>query len=463
MIRVSAQPSMPIGDYGRENSWVAWLATPPWRGWGRLVALLLIGYLSMTRSFAYLGIPALKVFIGEVALAAFLLFHTKAVLGSWIAALVKPTPFGGVAWGLVLFLWYGVFELLWGLAWGHRPITVFQNLAFNYYPLYLFMGLWLGGHQPNFLPRIIRLLAWCNGLYGTAYILVLHRVQLPIPGSPGVPLIGAPGGSALALLGLLAFETNLARVWPLLLLNGFVLLGIQVRAEWLGLCVGLLLWAWITGRLRQLAAGGIAIVMLLAAMYVGDVHLPAPRGRSAGISIREIAGRGLAPLAPQFATQYTERVEAYAGTVSWRTKWWRAMWDSVHENQTRMLIGHGYGFPIGDLVPYLHGDEIRTPHNVFFYALVYGGWVGVAMFVVFQVALARLLWQTYRLTGQAFGLSCWLMGLTSACFSNFLETPFGAIPIYLLLGLALARGSVQPVGQHHSQKLAYATNTRLTA
>jgi hypothetical protein len=324
-----------------------------WIVWSLLAAALLIGYLSMTRSFAYLGLPQAKLFIGEVALGAFMLLQSRAVFGCWLAALVQPTPLSGVAWGLFLFLGYGLFELLHGLTMGHRPVTALQNLAFNYYPFYLFLGLWLGVQQPTFLPRIIRLLAWCIGLYGTLYILILHRVPWTIPGTNGVPLFSGPGGAGLVLLGLLAFERDLIRVWPLLLLNGFVMLGLQVRAEWLGLLVGLLIWGWMSGHLYRLAIGCMAIVFILGAMYVGDVHLPSPRGRSAGISVQEIVGRGLAPLDPESAIRYSNRAEGYAGTVSWRTTWWQAIWQMVHEQPWRMLIGYGYGFPLGDLVPYL--------------------------------------------------------------------------------------------------------------
>lgn len=81
---------------------------------------------------------------------------------------------------------------------------------------------------------------------------------------------------------------------------------------------------------------------------------------------------------------------------------------------------------------------LRTPHNIFFYALGYGGWIGVALFFLLQVSLARLLLRAYRVTGQPFGLVFWAMSLSLAFFGNFFETPFGAIPFYLLTGLAIA-------------------------
>jgi hypothetical protein len=421
-----------------ETHVVVWHVCRVGKVWAYVVALLLIGYLSMTRSFAYFGIPALKFFIGEATLGAFLLMHPKAVWGRWMAALAQPIPLSGTAWGVFLLLVYGLFQLLRGLDLGYRPLTILQNLAFNYYPFYFFLGFWVGSHQPGVLPRIMRVLAWGNGLYGVAYLLLLNRLAVTIPGSPEVPVFGQPVGSAVAILGLIAFESSLTKVWPLLLLNSFVMLGIQVRAEWLGFLVGILLWGWLTGRLSRLAIGGMAVVVLLGGMYLADVNLPASRGRGGSISVQEMMGRILAPLNQELATRYTERAGSYAGTVSWRTDWWRAIWDSVHQDQVRTILGHGYGVPLGDLVPYLAGDVIRTPHNIFFYALAYGGWLGVAIFFGLQLALAELLLKAYRLTGQPFGLAYWAIALTEAFFSNFFETPYGAIPFYLLLGLSVA-------------------------
>jgi hypothetical protein len=116
------------------------------------------------------------------------------------------------------------------------------------------------------------------------------------------------------------------------------------------------------------------------------------------------------------------------------------------------LIGLGYGFALGDLVPYLQGSAIRTPHNVFFYALAYGGWLGVAVFFGVQAALAHILLRAYQLTRQPFGLCYWIMTLTGAFFSNCLETPFGAIPFYLILGLAAAL--VVHIFEEHYHQLA---------
>jgi O-antigen ligase/polysaccharide polymerase Wzy-like membrane protein len=431
---------------GPNVSWKAGGHSTKIRLWAKVLGLLLLGYLTMTRSFAYLGIPSLKLFIGEVILGIFLLTQPRAAFGQWSMALAHPTPLSTVAWGLFLFLGYGIFELLRGIGLNHPPLVALQNLVFNYYPLYFFLGLWFGRQYLHYLPKMVRLIAWWNGLYGLAYILALSRLPWKMPGNPEIPIFGQPGGSAVALLGLLIFEPKLMRVWPLLLLNGLVMLGVQVRAEWLGFIVTFAFWGWLTKRPGRVVLGVITVSLLLSLMYVVDVDLPSPSGRGGRISVQEIVGRALAPLNPSIAEQYSEHAESYAGTVSWRTEWWRAIWAAVFENPTTALIGLGYGFPLGDLVPYLHGSVIRTPHNVFFYALGYGGCLGVVVFFGFQMALAHILLRAYQLTGQPFGLCYWMMTLTGAFFGNYLETPFGAIPFYLILGLAAA-----PVGSVYDQ------------
>src|SRR5207247_1567860 len=110
---------------------------------------------------------------------------------------------------------------------------------------------------------------------------------------------------------------------------------------------------------------------------------------------------------------------------------------SVHESPVRALMGFGYGFPIGDLVPYLEGRFIRTPHNFFLYVLGYTGWLGVALFFAFQRELVRLLWRMWKQTGQPFGILFWTTSIVCASFTAFFETPYSAIPFYLIIGCVI--------------------------
>lgn len=408
------------------------------RFWGRVWLLLLLGYSVFGRSFAYIGVPSLKLFIGEVTLAGFLLTAPHRSLRTWLASLVRHTNFSKIAWSLYLFLGYGLFEVGRGLLYSHATVTTLQNFAFNYYALFIFLGFWVGRSQPDRLYRAIRWLAWVNGLYGLAYIFILNRVPIVIPGTPNVPVFGQPGGSALALLGLLSLANQPLRHWPLLLLNAFVLIGVQVRSEWLGFGLGLLVWSVVRGQVSRLASVVSAFLVLFLLLYTLDVSIPAPKLRGGEISVEGIVARALAPLNPEAAASLVgQQAYAFARSVNdWRLPWWRAIWEEVHSDPTKAILGLGYGYPLSSLVSFV-GKEVRTPHNAFFYALGYTGWIGVIFFLSFHVAIGVTVARTFK---NPFGIMVWVAIMGMALFNNFLETPYGAIPYYLLVGHCLGVG-----------------------
>ncbi len=416
--------------------------------WLRTTSFLIIGYCLMGRSFAYLGIPPWHLFIGEIVLAAFLLAGPKTARGSWVRLARRIQQLRPLVKFYSIFLLYGIIQVLRGIALGHPPLSAVRDLAFNYYPVFFLLGLWVGVRKPNFPPDLFRLLAWCNGIYGLVYILFLNRVSWTFPGVSNqvasVPIFGLPEFSFVILLGLLAYEPNLRKVWHLLALNAFVLLGMQIRAEWFGLAIGLFLWGWLTKNLKRMIAGGAVVVLLLAVMFVVDFRMPGPESRGGGeISARDLIGRAVAPLDPDMASRYTSSYEMDVSTAVWRTIWWVSIWQTVNQTWRTSLFGLGYGFPIGDLSPFIgEGDFIQTPHNAFFYALGYTGWIGVVLFVFFQAALALLLWKIYRRSGQPVGIVLWVAMLAYAQFTAFFEAPYCAIPFYLLIGIIIGSRSM---------------------
>lgn len=412
--------------------------------WERVITFLIVGYLTCGRSFAYIGIPPMHLFIGEVVLAGLILIHTRETIDRWVDSISRPGPLHTLGIALLFFMADGVLELLRGLSLGFSPLAALVNLVFNVYPLYLFAGLWIGSRDPDIAQRTIRILAWTNGVYGLLYIVSLHQLTYVIPGTyPEIAVFGQPSGSAIALLGLLCFEEDLARHWLLLGLNCFVLLGIQVRAEFLGTIVGLVVWGILKRRIGRVVAIAGVLATLLAIGFLADFSIPAPETRGGKISAKYIVGRMVAPFDEQLAEELTPIAEGNAGTARWRTEWWKAIWRTTYGDATTAAFGRGYGFPLSSLVPYIKGEVVRTPHNAFFYALGYSGWIGVAATSAFQLALGGLLWQAYRTTGQPFGLVVWATFLCVALFGNLLETPFGAIPLYLLTGLAAAPAQVR--------------------
>jgi hypothetical protein len=418
--------------------------------WHRVGGLLVIGYLCLGRSFAYLGVPSLRIFVGEIALVAFLVLKPRVAIGSWTASLLRPSPLNGLALAMLVFMMFGIWQVLRGALNGVSLFAVLKYFVFNYYTIYVFLGIWIGSRAPLLLPKLTVILAWTNGIYGLFYIVGLESVAIMVPGSD-IKLFGQPGGAAIAILGLVCLERYLGRVWIPLSLNIIVIMAMQVRAEWLGLAVGMLAWGLITRRLGKVFAVGFAGLMILGLVELADVKIP---GRAGHVSLGTIIGRVIAPIDKEFAKTFSPKAEEAAGTFEWRQKWWEQIWRSAQSTPMLQMFGHGYGFDLFSLAPPdVRGGQaevIRTPHNVFYYALGYTGWTGVVLFGLLQLTIFLALWQSFRVAGQFVGILWWLAGMSMSFFGNYFETPFGAIPFYLLIGLSIAPG-LQLRGELHAR------------
>jgi hypothetical protein len=409
-----------------------------WDNWSTWVLFLLVGLSLTGRSFSYLGIPPAKLFIGDLTLAAFIFLRPRKLFDPWIEALTKGGPLGPVAWVLLASIAYGILEVIRGVLAGFSPLIAIENLVFNVYPIYLFLGIWLGMQRPGLLLRFIQVFAICFCIYAPAYLLFLHNVTLEMPGSEGVTVFGQADGGGFIILGLLCLDPKPSRFWLPITNGAIVFLAAQVRAEWVGMSLALLIWGILSRRMSKVVAFAVAIVALLAIGFALDINIPSPGERGGAISSAEIVARGISAVSPDLARDLTgsENTRFYRGTVTWREKWWTAIWANSQQSYKNLLIGPGYGFLLRNLVNYLKdSSELRTPHNVFFYALGYSGWIGVTLFFALQVCCGALLWRAYRFTGQSFGIAAWASSLLAAFFGNVMETPSGAIPFYLTMGL----------------------------
>lgn len=415
--------------------------------WSRVWLLVFLGYSVFGRSFAYIGFPSIKVFLGEVVLAGFFLLGPKSSLGRWIAWLVnRPGDFSLslTGWAAVFHLFYGVLQVIRGIFLGNDPSLALQNLVFNVYPLYLSLGFSVALFAPQMLKRAVRVLSWVNGVYGLLYVLFLNRLEIFLPWAQEVRLFGQPMGSVIALLGLVVFEKRSTRFWILFLLNLFVLLAVQVRGDWLALAVVLATWVLIKGYFLRTIRVILALLLLFSFLYFTDLHLPGPKERGGEISVRGILARLVAPWNVDMAYALVgEEAYSFAGTVvGWRVPWWTRIWETVSADQKTLLLGLGYGFPLWSLYEEIP-EGVRTPHNVLFYCLGYTGFIGLFFFFLFMGSLLFALYKRSKnsiAAELAFVVS--LGSLGAAFFGNVLETPFGAIPFYLLAGFGLGASKV---------------------
>lgn len=410
--------------------------------WTTIALVLLIGYFCMSRSFAYVGYPPWHLFVGEVILGAFICFGPRVRDRRWTFAAMRMAPLRRFAKVFLVFFLFGAFQVVHGIRAGYPMLTALRDMAFNYYPLYFFLGLWVSITDRQFMRRLISLAAWVNALYGITFILLLSTVTWVMPGVSKdvvpVPIFGQPMFSAVIVLALLSFDREISNAWLLIVLNTAVLLGMVIRAEWLGFGLGLIVWAWTTKNMKKVVLGGVIVLGLLAVIYVTKFSYTGPESRGGTISATDLLGRVIAPFDADLAANYTSDSQMYEATFLWRAVWWAAIWNSSHEDVSLALIGHGYGFMLGDLVPYLQDSSTRTPHNVFFFALGYTGWIGVMVFAALQYELFRLLWAVKQKTGEPFGIVFWVATVSFSTFTAFFEEPHGGVPFYLMAGIICA-------------------------
>lgn len=405
-----------------------------------MLATLVVAYLAMSRSFAYLGWPPANVFIGELALSGLFVLARRPIVGQWRRWADSTDPLlRVVAWSLLWFVAYGVVSLTLGLMRGHPMLVALKGLGFHYYALFLLVGAWAGRESPGLLRRLLLGLAWVNGLYGIAFVLWLGRVSAVMPGTESVPLFGMPLGSAVALLGLVTFDLGGRAQFPLMLLNAFVLLGMQLRAEWLALAVGLGVVIFLTRRIERPIDCAAAVGLLLAVGALLDFRWPSPTGRGGELSARELFARAVAVVSPDVARDLSTHASFYVDTAQWRVAWWHRIIETMVQGSTaQFFFGWGLGFPLHSLVDYVPAD-IRSPHNIALYVLSYEGLVGLALFAAVLCGVARMLWRAFD-APRTFGLAFGAAVVTIAAFSNYLEAPFGAIPFYTILGLSIGTG-----------------------
>jgi hypothetical protein len=272
------------------------------RAWPIIAATLMLCYFCLSRAFAYVGIPPWKVFVSEVVLALFLLFGPKVGDTSWFRTALQLPALREFSIVFGIFFVYGILQVLHGILVGNPPFTALRDFAFNYYPLYIFVGLWAGLTRADFLLKLLRGFAWFNGIYGTIYLLGLNRINWFVPGVAdeisAVPIFGQPVYSFVALLGIIAYDQKPWRSWHLLALNSFVMLGMQLRTEWLAFAIGLITWFIVTRQGKRLLQAAAVFALFFAS---STSLIFASQDRKAAAAVRFPSANSLIARSPRSA------------------------------------------------------------------------------------------------------------------------------------------------------------------
>lgn len=386
--------------------------------WTKFGVFLLLGFWLGGKPFAYVGGP----------LGVFFVFN-RALPNRIYVALTRCTPLTGLSWALLLSIMYGIGQVAYGIVLGNNPVSALRILTFNIFPIFLLLGIWAGAHIRNLVRDLIRLNAWIAAICAPVYFIFLERLNITIPGI---------GSGTNVLLGLFCFEPYLSRFWFPIAVCSFTTIANQIRADWVGFGIALIIWAVATKKLGRVLSLAGAILLLLLIGFVADIRIPAMPGRGGEISARDTIGRAMSSVNPELAREYSRDSRSFGGTVYWRELWWARIREAVSADYRTLLFGLGYGYPINELgPPDVRSLDIVTPHSIIYFTLCFSGCIGVTLFLFLQVHILLLLWQTYKKTGQIYGFVSHIATLVGACFGNFFEAPQAAIPVYIFVGMCI--------------------------
>jgi hypothetical protein len=405
------------------------------------------GYLLEGRTFAYLGVPGF--YPGELLLLLASLRRRNNLWHTYMDEL-RRRPLLPLA--VALFLVWGFVESFRGYLGGYSLLDSFRGLAAHYYPLLLFVGIGVAGSLST--SYVMRHLTTLNILMGVAGIVsVWVPSDLYLPWTSNVSVVGKPAVPCFTLLLAIALIDRISlRLAISVTMAEFALLMVARSAILGGLAGGIVL-LWTRRGERKRAFLFLAVSAILYAGISATIPwvVPDVGGRIGALSPSRIASRVVAifdsDLAHEIAVYSGEDplyLDAEAGTAQWRRKFWDAAINSL-ESPGDWIAGHGYGFSLGGLLSVAwggYGNAVRTPHNFVVFLLGYTGIVGLFLYglIVFAFGMQLRQCRPSRLKN---GIIASAVGIMIMAFSgNLFESPFGAVPTYLTMGilLQLARG-----------------------
>ena len=429
--------------------WVtlSWTRGPRAEAW--LICFLYGGYIIGSRGFAQMTpVPGLPLFLSELGLAFLLLLiglrgalqRTLPLQRNWLNGL------------LLLWLATGTGRIFWDVR--TYGFIALRDFAMVYYVLYFFATQALTAHAPSRrLLRIAMLVTFAllplMGLLGTVFAdFFLSNLLIA-----GVPLIFYKGDllatflytGFIVLLPAAEFRWSEGG-WRWLAALASLLLGLSLlsRSSMVGLVVAIGWLAW-SGRWRPARVLIAVCVTALLAVTIYSLLQKRDFTETKSYAIYE----AVASIADYSgARSYSSDTSSAKGDNNqFRLVWWKNV---VQETLTTSpLLGQGFGADLarGFLVEYYatSNDDFsaRSPHNIFMTTLGRMGLVGVAVLLAIYLVQGRITARVAReartdptrqdaMTLQA---AVWVV-MVSACLGVVFEGPMGAIPFWIMLGLA---------------------------
>lgn len=397
------------------------------------LAVILFGYATLNRGFAYIG--WYPVFVGEVVL----LFYLLTLNHPRLLPLFLGTSVGKV-W--VIFFLYNFIIFLFSLR--INPDEAIRNSVYWVYSIFLYFGFIWGRHLVlitggvrNF-ERMLLFVALANLIYLLLFPLrevLRDATAFLYSGTALVGYYSTYHASSVPLIFYILFyaKYNQQSGWKQSALYNISIIGMflililtEARASFLEFFISMLLMltmfrsvfekiAW-----RILVAGWVAVIIVLAF----DVSYEGSRGKTSVV------------VASIFSESTDD--ESLRGTRQHRLQ----MWENVLGRATSTLETSIFGLGFSELlIDRATGIDtiLRYPHNSYVSVIGFTGLMGLVWFLLLQVILIKYAWN-YGKTGLQSALVKWYpflpIGMSiGAFFGTAFEAPFHSFIYYLLSGL----------------------------
>ena len=422
-----------------------------------LLALLLLGYATLGKTVAYLGVPPL--FIGDIVfiIGVIVLLRTGCLIAT-LATLPSVLLALTITWVAIRVMPYlGEYGLD---ALRDSVVVMYGGMAF------VVIGLLVDDSRR--IDRIIDFYRTFTGIFlGTLPILAtlgaLGQDFLPTVPIADVPVVQyRPGDMGTHLAGVAIFILlGFRRVSPVLLvvlLAGIVFVATQNRGVMLAIlgATGLsMILAQKTHLIRRLLVLG---TLALSLAYVSGVELQI----SAEGGERTISARQLVQNAMSIVTG--DSINKLEGTKEWRLAWWQEIQKYTLGGEY-FWTGKGFGVSLAEDDGFLVGENpnappLRSPHNVFMTILARGGVPGLTLWVLtltswLGMLLANILVARRRgdveWTNLFIFIACYGVAiLINASFDVALEGPILGLWFWCLFGIGVGSVMIYRARPHGS-------------
>lgn len=347
---------------------------------------------------------------------------------------------------LSLFLLLGIVYSLWGISRGYRLLDVIRDSFMFNYSLFTFLIFLLKDELPLFKKRLLEIYKWfpfvvCSFFLLSSFIPSIGLIEVFNYrlfeykfGDMGVHLLIC---TLFILNGDIQYQTRYYWFALILIAYLFLVVSSYSRSGMVSYGAGLIIFFVLTKnkelKKRMLSyIKFVPFILLLAVpLYMSTKLQENFQGRKMGLD--------------QLSENITSLVSSESSNASlndnklWRITWWLKIIDDTFLGP-HFIIGQGYGMSLADVygIKYDTDGNLRSPHSFHmtvlarFGVLVFLAWVYWIFLNIKKIRRPDLLPENliYYTAIIAF--------LINASFDVYLEGPMGAMPFWIMVGLAYA-------------------------